>query len=266
LPSAPPAAFVHIAWLRGKVALNYRMLLLVLMISIFLQVFLLRRLYGALYASRPVASFPLHRLLVYLALSNVQMWILQTPVSREIQHRIREGIIVFDVIRPVSFISQMAARQAGMTVVQLGFMIIPIAGLLAAGWLAPPSGIAALGEYALSLFFGFCITLAITLIVGLIAFWTTEVESLGLLVTLVGQFFAGALVPVSLFPPLLRLVTELLPFQGTGYLPVAIYVGELRGSAALTALLLQGGWCVLLGLAVAAIWSRALHRIVSQGG
>jgi ABC-2 type transport system permease protein len=260
------ATFVHVARLPGKITLSHRMVSIVFMTGAFLQVLLLRRLYTALYASRAVSGFPLRQLLIYLALANVQAWILTTPVSREMHHRIRHGLVVFDLTRPVGFISQMAARQVGITAAQLGFMTVPITALLAAGWLAAPHGVYALGEYVVALLLAFWITLTLTLIVGLIAFWTTEVESLGLLVTLIGQFFAGALIPVSMFPPLLRRIAEVLPFQGTGYLPVAIYVGQLRGAAALRAVLLQAGWCLLLGLAALVVWSKARHRIAAQGG
>lgn len=252
-------------WLQAKISTR-RQFAGVLMVSVLIQVFLLRRLFEALYATRVVSGLPLHRLLIYLALSNVQMWILQTPVSREIQNRVRQGLIAFDVVRPVSFLSQMAARQAGNSLAQLGFMVSAGALLFAAGWLAGPAGAAALGEYAVSLFLAFLITVGLMLIIGLIAFWTIEIDWLSLLVTLAGQFFAGALVPISLFPPVLRRIAEALPFQGTGYLPVSIYVGQLHGSGALRALALQGSWSLLLGLIAVALWKRALYRVVSQGG
>jgi ABC-type uncharacterized transport system permease subunit len=258
--------FVHIARMRLKIAMNNRLAAIVMIAGVLIQIFLLRRLYGTLYASRTVSSFPLRSLLVYLALSNIQIWILQTPVAREFHYQVRQGLVTFDVTRPIGFVSQMVARQVGMTVAQAAFMAPAIAVLLALGWLAGPQDVAALGEYALSLFFAFGITFGVMLIVGLVAFWTTEVESLNLLVMLVGQFLAGALVPVSLFPPVLRRITDVLPFQGTGYLPVSIYIGQLRGVVALEALALQAGWSVLLVLAAVAIWSRALHRIMSQGG
>jgi ABC-2 type transport system permease protein len=106
----------------------------------------------------------------------------------------------------------------------------------------------------------------LTLMLGMIAFWTTEISGLEMLYRLINQFFAGALVPVSLFPGAIRVIADVLPFQATTYTPVALYVGRLRGADALGAVGVQAVWVVLLIFASWAMWQRALHRVVVQGG
>ena len=61
-------------------------------------------------------------------------------------------------------------------------------------------------------------------------------------------------------------VVEWLPFQATTYVPASIYVGSLAGSEAWRAIGLQLAWVVILGLAAALMWRRAMRRVVVQGG
>ena len=62
------------------------------------------------------------------------------------------------------------------------------------------------------------------------------------------------------------IIADVLPFQATTYTPVAIYVGRIRGADALGALGVQAVWVVVLTFASWAMWHRALHRVVVQGG
>jgi len=117
-----------------------------------------------------------------------------------------------------------------------------------------------------SLLAGYVISMLMTLMLGMLAFWTLQIDGLTMLYILFGQFFAGALVPIPFFPPVLRLLAEVLPFQSTTYLPVAIYVGRVHGNGALHALALQLLWVVILALAANLMWRRSLHRVVVQGG
>jgi viologen exporter family transport system permease protein len=71
---------------------------------------------------------------------------------------------------------------------------------------------------------------------------------------------------VSLFPGPVRIIADVLPFQATTYTPVAIYVGRVHGATALGALGVQALWIVLLIYSSWAMWQRALHRVVVQGG
>ena len=47
---------------------------------------------------------------------------------------------------------------------------------------------------------GYLITMLLTLMLGMIAFWTMEIPALTMLYSLINQFFGGALVPSRCFP------------------------------------------------------------------
>lgn len=261
-------AYLQIVKSRLKTAATYRQNVFFLLLIVIVQIFILRKVWTALYQGHAVVDgLTLHALLVYLTIANLQNWVLQDPtVSMYMYERIREGQVAFDLVRPVGFVPQMFAHLAGSSCATVMFAVVALPFVAFAGALGPPTSPNALGLYLISFVLGYLITTLLTLMVGLIAFWTTEISGLTMLYFLINQFFAGALVPVSVFPGPLRIVAEILPFQATTYAPVAIYVGRLSSASAFKALGIQAIWVVLLGFAVRAMWHRALRRVVVQGG
>jgi ABC-2 type transport system permease protein len=261
-------AYLQIVKSRLKTAVTYRQNVFFLLLIVVVQIFVLRKVWTALYQGHTVVDgLTLHALLVYLTIANLQNWVLQDPtVSMYMYGRIREGQVAFDLVRPVGFVPQMFAHLAGSSFSTALFALAALPVIAFAGVLGGPASTTALALYLMSFVLGYVITTLLTLMVGMIAFWTMEIGGLTLLYYLVNQFFAGALVPVSIFPGPLRILAELLPFQATTYAPVAIYVGRLTGSDALKAIGIQTVWVVLLGFASWAMWRRALHHVVVQGG
>jgi ABC-type uncharacterized transport system permease subunit len=100
----------------------------------------------------------------------------------------------------------------------------------------------------------------------MVSFWIMETTGLFVMYRIVSLFFSGGLVPLWLMPGALRLVAEAMPFQAITYLPLAIYLGRVSGTATLHALAVQAAWVVALALAGRLVWSRALRRVVVQGG
>lgn len=261
-------AYREIVRIRIRTAIVYRANTFFLLVLMVLQIFILRKVWTALFAGQStVDGLSLHALLVYLTVANLQTWILQDPtVNRYMHQRIREGQIAFDLVRPTGFVPQMYAHIAGSSVAVASVGLIALPFIAFAGVLAPPPSGEALAAYVVSLVLAYVLSTLLTLILGMVAFWTMEVSGLTMLYTLVNQFFAGALVPISLFPTPLRVVADLLPFQAMTYGPVAIYVGRITGPGILGVLTVQSAWLVVLGGATWLLWRRALHRVVVQGG
>ncbi len=104
------------------------------------------------------------------------------------------------------------------------------------------------------------------LLMGLLALWTFEVTGIQFIYRFVNQLFAGALIPLWLFPPVLHTVATFLPFQAVAFLPVSIYLGQLQGAGITDALTIQLVWVVVLYLFAQLVWYRAQRHIVIQGG
>ena len=78
--------------------------------------------------------------------------------------------------------------------------------------------------------------------------------------------FAGAFLPLWFFPAWLGALAAWLPFRYMNFVPVAIYLGRIPTGDLAPTLLLGLAWTLaLLGL-TGWLWSRAMRRLVVQGG
>ena len=273
-PAAPPPwwrqgrSLAAVARSRVSAMFAYRNTMLLFLCVSVLQIFMLTRVWTALYRTRPdVLAIPLDELLVYLTIANLIAWSFPThTVSMYLRERIREGAIVFDLARPLGFVPQMGAQMVGALVGASALIAIALPLVLLAGSLALPADWGAAGLFLVAVLLGYAIAGLLALLLGLVAFWTLELDGATMLYVLVAQFLSGALVPVSVFPDALRTVVQWLPFQATTYVPTSIYVGALGGSEAWTAIGVQVIWVVVLGATVALVWRRAMRRVVVQGG
>ncbi|SEN77793.1 ABC transporter permease [Nonomuraea pusilla] len=245
-----------------RLALAYRGDIIMTCVSLVAQVFLLRMIWTSVYGSRPAAAgLTLDALLAYLTLANLQSFATQTLVSRTIHHRIRTGTVFFDLARPVGYLRQMAAFQVGNTLGGLLLLapVVPVV-LLVGSITVPVNG----PGYVITLVLGYVIAVQLALLISLIGFWLMETGAIHLLYRLVSQFFAGTMVPLAFFPGFLGALAEILPFQYTGYVPAAVYVGhisDVSGPVTVELAWIAGLWCLL-----ALTWSRACRRVVIQGG
>lgn len=231
------------------------------------EVFLLRMIWTSVYDGRSsVDGLSLDALIVYLTLVNLQMFLMTTPLSQHIHSRIRTGVVFFDFVRPIGYPRQMIGIQAGTTLGQASLLLpaIPVA-FLAGSISAPANALAALA-YVVSLVLGYGIAVLLALLLGMVAFWTIEINGINLFYRFVSQFFAGTMIPLTFFGGPLRTLADLLPFKYLGYVPAAIYVGVLDGAEVVKSLAVQAVWVVVLAFLFWLTWRRAQRRLVVQGG
>lgn len=230
-------------------------------------IYLLTLVWTSAYAGRTeVDGIPLKAMLVYLTVGNLQAWFLRPEIGADIVARVREGQIGFDLSRPVAYPGQLFATAMGDLLGKLPMLVvaIPVAAVL--GELAPPPTWQAGVGYVCSFLLAWFIAVELSMIIGLVAFWTLEMNGFMMVYNLVGSFATGALVPLWFIPDTMRQIVQVLPFQSIVYIPVSIYIGIPATGSILSALGLQVMWAVVLIAAVRWVWQRALYRTVIQGG
>lgn len=247
--------------------LTYRQMVLLNIVGLMFQLFLLTRIWTALYdGAGSVDGLPLDSLMVYLTLSALQGSLVAVSVNRYVQTRVRTGTVIFDLGRPASFVGQLTGFQAGETAALLLFVLptLPVAALI--GGLAAPASAGAAAGYLVTFLLGYLVNLFIGLLIGLTAFWTLEVRGTELLVRLIGQFFSGAMIPLTFFPDALRGIADALPFKFIAYIPASIYIGQIEGADVLRQIGLGAIWALALGGWCWLVWVRGYRRVVIQGG
>lgn len=230
-------------------------------------IYLLTIVWTAAYGAREtVDGISLRQALVYLTIANLQLSFLQPEISGDIQARIREGQIGFDLSRPVSYPSQLVAGAAGDMIGLLPMMVLAVPIAFVLGELRAPASVAAGFGYAASFLLAWIVAVELNMLIGLVSFWTLETTGFAMMYRLIGNFATGALVPLWFMPDLLRAVVQLLPFQAIAYVPVSIYVGAPATGGIWTALGLQLFWAVVMVGVIRWVWRRAFRHTVIQGG
>jgi len=266
-PHARLLAYVQLARMAQQRAYVYRVGLLFNVASILIQVYLLKVVWTAVYAGRSsVGGLGLPTLITTLTLANLQLWVMAPFIANYLYQQVYNGKIALDLARPVGFLSQMLALQAGYTVGLIPYVVLAFPAAWLLGGLQPPASALDALLYVVSLALAYLISVLLGLLLGLSAFWTLEMGGFLGMYRFVSQFFAGALVPLPFFPPPLRAVTGILPFQAQAYVPLTLYEGQLQGVSVVAPLALQLFWVVALYALSRVVWRRALRRVVVQGG
>ena len=260
-------AWVEIARANIRWQYMYRFNIFMGIVLTAVTIYLLTIVWTAAYGAREaVDGISLQQALVYLTIANLQLYFLQPEISGDIQARIREGQIGFDLSRPVSYPSQLVAGAAGDMIGLLPMMVLAIPIAFVLGELQPPASPGAGIGYAASFLLAWIIAVQLNMLIGLVSFWTLEVTGFSMMYRLIGNFATGALVPLWFMPDLLRSIVQLLPFQSIAYVPVSIYVGAPATGEIWTALALQAFWAVVMVGVIRLVWSRAFRHTVIQGG
>jgi ABC-2 type transport system permease protein len=251
----------------AAIALQYRAALLARAAITVVWVLLLTRIWTAVYQGRDtLAGFDLPAAVTYVTLANLQASVLTSPVSAIMSSRVRSGEVLFDLIRPVGYLGQMVALEAGHAATTLGVVLLAAPAALLVGGVQAPAGPVAVLGYLVTLALGWLLSTLLDVLVGLTAFWAVDIMGFAMLYRLVAQFLAGTAVPLALFPGPLGALARALPFQFVAYVPAATYVGRIRAGELLATAAFGVGWVVVLAGLLVLVWRRAYRRVAVHGG
>lgn len=185
----------------------------------------------------------------------------------EMAYRIRSGEVAMDFSRPYDYQAWWAAVAFGKSAFYAAARAVPpfVAGALvfdlrlpAEAWMWPAFGLGVVLAVGVSFAFGFLVQLS--------AFWVLDPRGPVQIAWMPGQFLAGLLVPVFLFPDWLERIARLLPFAAMLQLPVEIFLGKHAGADLLAVYGLQVLWLVVLLALGRMVLARATRRVVVHGG
>ena len=244
----------------------YRVGMLMGLVSMALQLFLLRTVWEAVYGSRDsLEGIGRESLLVYLTITALQRLAWPSEISRVIDDRVSTGQVAGDLVRPFSFMKQMIAQQLGSNLGLSAWYIlaIPLAVLIGSLRMPEPANF---GAYVVSFTLAYLINLLIWLLAGLASFWLVNGGGVRAMLEMTSALLSGMVVPLWFMPDWLRMVVEVLPFQAAAFLPASIFAGQVTGTDILRPLAVQVVWVAILLVLAGVVWSRAQTKLVIQGG
>lgn len=136
------------------------------------------------------------------------------------------------------------------------FIIGMITGMIRLNHIIP--GMAAI---VMACVLGYCVSF----IIGLLAFWMTEIWGIGAMKNLLFSVFAGAVFPLSFLPGHIQRIMMLTPFPYMGYFPAAILLDEGVENNMRQAFQTGAVWSVFLISAVIFLWKNGIKKYESVG-
>ena len=202
-------------------------------------------------------------ILIAFVLNNSLNWSTENSLSKEI----RNGTVVSKIIRPTTFLSQNIADMLGgvlvqgMTYIVLIFMIF----MIAAKYLFIPD-ISGLLLFIASASFGMVLRLIINDLFSLLCFFVTGYLGIAWLKNAIINFFSGALIPIALFPSILKLIADYLPFKYLIQVPISVFLGELELLDVFKSYIIQTSWILFFVLMHCLIYRKIRTNLVIAGG
>jgi ABC-2 type transport system permease protein len=263
--SLPAYLQIGSSWM--QVFFTYRVAFFFDIVGMLLKIYLLKVVWTAVYAGRTsVDGIPLDQVISFVTLTTLQLMLFNPMLSWHLHQSVREGSIAMELARPVPFLGQLLAHQAGFSAGQIPFLLLATPFAFVLGGILPPASWSAALWYLLSLALGYIISTLIGMLIGLIAFWTFQTEGIEAIYGFLSSFFAGALVPLWFFPGWLTAIGNWLPFAAQAFIPLQIYAGLVRGEALIWAFANQLLWIFLLSTLAWGLWRKAIYKLVIQGG
>lgn len=187
-------------------------------------------------------------------------------ISRRVgQIDIRKGQLSLWLLKPVSyhiviFLEEISWRiiRSLITIPVFLFFLILFRDTISFSW----------SWFFFSLLFfplGYMIYFLVQFISGALAFWLEDIEEFTELIEVLMILFSGVGIPIFLFPPLLQLISKLLPFQYTLYFPTIIALGMVSLPEILSYVLIALTWIFGLALLLRVVWKQGLYKYSAEG-
>lgn len=190
--------------------------------------------------------------------------------DNEIFQLITSGNIAYELCRPCGiygfWYAKLLAQRLSSAMLR-SFPILAVAFLLPQPYrMTLPPDPTTLMLFAATLFLGLLLLVSISMFIYISVFVTMSPVGSLLLVGVIGDFFSGLVIPVPLMPSWLQEIAYVLPFRWTADFPFRVYSGHIPHDEALRGILIQSAWLVALVWIGRIALSKALRRVVVQGG
>lgn len=113
--------------------------------------------------------------------------------------------------------------------------------------------------------FAYFLSFTYKMILGLVAFWSTDTGGFFNMSEMLLFLFAGYIIPLQLYPSILELIARMLPFSLMIYYPIIAVQGNLDLFASEKVILFQTIWLVGFICLYAYMWRQGLKKYTGVG-
>lgn len=203
----------------------------------------------------------------YVFISFLVNTLLSFYAEMRISNDIRTGAISMDLLKPMDYQKARFSEAIGISMFE-GIVTIITVSLISFLFfrISPPTSFINGVFFIVSFVVGFFNKFCISYITGLACFWTQSAVGISWTRSAITDILSGALIPLNLFPGLLRDIVMVLPFKNIVYVPLSIYLGKLEGMEMLYAVMVQVIWFIILWFLARILFERAVRKLTIHGG
>lgn len=218
----------HINW---QNSLQYRFSLIIYILGYSLYIGVLLYLWSAIYSEgQSVGNYTLSQLTTYYLLQLMINSVIFSYISWDLIDNIKDGYFSNFLIKPLDYFIYWFTVNLSGKIIEAVFVSIAV-GLISIffqGYFSFPERIISLIYFLISVGLAIILAFEMDFCVGMITFWLTQVRTFKYMLQTLILFFAGAMLPLDLFPDYLIRVSDLLPFRYLVFFPVSIYLGKIE--------------------------------------
>jgi ABC-2 type transport system permease protein len=230
---------------------------------------------AAFFSGGATTPMTLHQAIDYIWLGQGFLTLLPWSADPEIARMVRSGDVAYERLRPLDtyafWYARAVARRTATPLLRAIPMVI-LSGLVLRSlglseWaLSAPAGWQAALLFAVSMLLVVALSSAVTTLMDVLTVATLSDRGVNMLVGPLIIVFSGSLVPLPLFPDWMQSALALQPFAGLLDVPFRIYTGHLSASAAVSGLVRQVAWIIILIMMGRALMAHVMARLQTQGG
>ncbi|PLS01372.1 ABC transporter permease [Neobacillus cucumis] len=190
--------------------------------------------------------------------------------DNELFDLITSGNIAYELCRPCDlygfWYAKLLAQRLSSALLRC-FPILFIALLLPKPYnMTLPHSFSAFLLFFIALILGLLLLVSISMFLYISVFLTMSPVGSLLIFSVIGEFFAGLIIPVPLMPESLQKIANLLPFRWTADFPFRVYSGHITGPEAVIGITIQTVYVLVLICLGRVALNRVLQKVVVQGG
>lgn len=245
---------------RENVRLNFFFGLIPLLINIYL--------WSAIYRSKgnTIGGYTYSQMITYFFLVFIITKLTDNRnLAVQLSELIQEGTLNNSLLKPVNFITYQFSLIFSEKVVLFLNISIPllIFILLLRNYIV--INLSQILMFMVSVFLSLVLNYIIYFIIGTLTVWLEEISALLDLWRNVTSFLSGAIFPLTLLTPKIRMIISFLPFKYTVFVPIDIYMGNLTGNDLIKELFIQIVWIVILAIVLKLVWRKAIEDYSGYG-
>lgn len=256
---------INTTWQR---ALTYRFTVFAYRIGEMLEIIVLIFMWSAIYSDQQlIKGYTLQEMITYILIGNLINVAVRNWLSESVSRDIKNGTLSTFLTKPIEYINYMFFREVGRISVAFIMSIISqmIIILFFLDKIILRFDFLCLLLIMAMIILAFITEWLISYLIGLIAFWTDEVDGIQATASRLRKFFAGGYFPLSLLPTVFVNISFALPFAYSFFVPTQLYLGKIDLATGVKGIAIQIIWIFLLLLIVKTVWKKGLKKYEGVG-